>query len=51
LRRLRRRGDGREGLISQAGVAEVWIFGLNGLNAEYLAILRETLPLEATGDR
>jgi hypothetical protein len=33
-------------LARQAGVSEVWIFGVNGLNEEYLAALRETLPLE-----
>ena len=29
-----------------AGVSEVWIFGANGLNDDYLRALRETLPLE-----
>lgn len=33
-------------LARQAGVSEIWIFGVNGLNAEYLTILHETLPLE-----
>jgi hypothetical protein len=30
-----------------AGVSEIWIFGANGLNSEYLAALRDTLPLES----
>jgi len=34
-------------LVREAGVAEVWLFGVNGLNAEYLAAVRETLPLES----
>jgi hypothetical protein len=33
-------------LARKAGVAEVWLFSLNGLNDEYLSVLRETLPLE-----
>jgi hypothetical protein len=33
-------------LAREAGVAEIWLFGVNGLNAEYLAAVRETLPLE-----
>jgi hypothetical protein len=33
-------------LAREAGVAEVWLFGVNGLNDEYLSALRETLPLE-----
>lgn len=32
----------------EAGVAEVWLFGVNGLNAEYLSALRDTMPLSAT---
>jgi hypothetical protein len=32
-------------LARGAGVAEVWLFGVNGLNDEYLSALRETLPL------
>jgi len=34
-------------LARKAGVAEVWLFGVNGLNEEYLSALRETLPLES----
>lgn len=34
-------------LARQAGVAEVWLFGVNGLNDEYLSALRETMPLES----
>jgi hypothetical protein len=30
-----------------AGVREVWLFGVNGLNAEYLQVVREELPLES----
>jgi hypothetical protein len=30
-------------LAREAGVSEVWLFGANGLNAEYLAIVREEL--------
>jgi hypothetical protein len=33
-------------LARAAGVQEIWLFGVNGLNAEYLSVLRETLPLE-----
>ncbi|MEP7356246.1 MAG: hypothetical protein ABI847_03340 [Anaerolineales bacterium] len=29
-----------------AGVSQVWLFGLNGLNAEYLAALHASLPLQ-----
>jgi hypothetical protein len=34
-------------LARAAGVQEIWLFGVNGLNAEYLSVLRETLPLES----
>jgi hypothetical protein len=34
-------------LARAAGVSEIWLFGANGLNSEYLAALRETLPLES----
>jgi hypothetical protein len=34
------------GLAREAGVSEVWLFGVNGLNEDYLSILRETLPLD-----
>mgnify|MGYP001569888165 CR=1 FL=1 len=34
-------------LAREAGVAEVWLFGVNGLNDEYLSALRETLSLES----
>ena len=37
-------------LAREAGVAEVWLFGLNGLNETYLSIIRETLPLEPLPD-
>ncbi len=33
-------------IAREAGVSEVWIFGANGLNDDYLRALRETLPLE-----
>jgi hypothetical protein len=33
-------------LAREAGVGEVWLFGVNGLNEEYLSALHETLPLE-----
>ncbi|MDY7077501.1 MAG: hypothetical protein SXV54_11325 [Chloroflexota bacterium] len=33
-------------LAREAGVAEVWLFGVNGLSEEYLSVLQETLPLE-----
>ncbi len=33
-------------LAREAGVAEVWLFGVNGLNDAYLSVLREALPLE-----
>jgi len=33
-------------LARRAGVSEVWLFGVNGLNEEYLSVLWETLPLE-----
>ncbi len=36
-------------LARAAGVSEVWVFGVNGLNAEYLAALHAALPLEAFG--
>jgi hypothetical protein len=34
-------------LARAAGVSEVWIFGVNGLNADYLAALHTALPLES----
>jgi hypothetical protein len=37
-------------LARAAGVAEVWLFGVNGLNEEYLDAVRETLPLEKLSD-
>jgi hypothetical protein len=30
-----------------AGVSQVWLFGLNGINEEYLAALHASLPLDA----
>jgi hypothetical protein len=38
-------------LAREAGVAEVWLFGVNGLDEEYLAVLRETLPLAPLGQQ
>ena len=37
-------------LARRAGVSEVWLFGLNGLNEECLAALREMIPLESLPD-
>lgn len=34
-------------LAREAGVSEIWLFGVNGLNEGYLAALRETMPLES----
>ena len=34
-------------LAREAGVSEVWLFGVNGLNKDYLSAIRETLPLES----
>jgi hypothetical protein len=39
------------GLARAAGVSEVWLFGVNGLSAEYVVALREMLPLERLPDR
>jgi hypothetical protein len=36
-------------LARAAGVSEVWVFGVNGLNAEYLAAIHATLPVETFG--
>lgn len=33
-------------IAREAGVSEVWLFGVNGLNAAYLQAVREELPLE-----
>jgi hypothetical protein len=33
-------------LVRESGVQEVWLFGANGLNSEYMSIVHETLPLE-----
>ena len=30
----------------RAGVSEIWLFGVNGLNADYLAAIRAELPLD-----
>jgi hypothetical protein len=38
-------------LARAAGVSEVWLFGVNGLTADYIMALRETLPLEKLPDR
>jgi len=37
-------------LARKAGVTEVWLFGVNGLNEEYLSALKESLPLEILND-
>jgi hypothetical protein len=39
------------GLARDAGVSEVWLFGVNGLTAEYIMALRDMLPLEQLPDR
>lgn len=36
-------------LARAAGVTEVWVFGVNGLNAEYLEAMQAALPLEVFG--
>lgn len=33
-------------LARAAGVSEVWLFGVNGLNADYLAAVKAALPLK-----
>jgi hypothetical protein len=33
-------------LARTAGVSELWLFGVNGLNADTVTMLRQTLPLE-----
>ena len=33
-------------LARAAGVSELWLFGVNGLNDEVVQMLRQTLPLE-----
>jgi hypothetical protein len=33
-------------LAREAGVSELWLFGVNGLNQEIVTMLRQTLPLE-----
>jgi hypothetical protein len=33
-------------LAREAGVSELWLFGVNGLNPEVVTMLRQTLPLE-----
>ncbi len=38
-------------LAREAGVSEIWLFGVNGLNEEYLQALRETVPLEKLDER
>jgi hypothetical protein len=38
-------------LAREAGVSEVWLFGVNGLNEEYLTALQEELPLEAFSEQ
>jgi hypothetical protein len=34
-------------LAHETGVSEIWLFGVNGLNTEYLDALRETIPIES----
>jgi hypothetical protein len=36
-------------LARAAGVSEVWVFGVNGLNEDYLAALHRALPVEVFG--
>lgn len=38
-------------LAREAGVAEIWIFGVNGLNVRYVSAIRESLPLPIVSDR
>jgi hypothetical protein len=38
-------------LARAAGAHEIWLFGVNGLNTEYLSVLRETLPLEPVANQ
>jgi hypothetical protein len=33
-------------LARAAGVSEIWLFGVNGLNEDYLDVIRETIPVE-----
>ena len=33
-------------LAREAGVAEIWLFGVNGLNESYLAALKEAIPVQ-----
>ena len=33
-------------LAREAGVSEIWLFGVNGLNEAYLKALKETIPLQ-----
>lgn len=33
-------------LAREAGVSEIWLFGVNGLNEDYLDAIRETIPIE-----
>jgi hypothetical protein len=33
-------------LAREAGVSEIWLFGVNGLNDDYLNTLKDTIPLE-----
>jgi hypothetical protein len=34
-------------LARAAGVSEIWVFGANGLNSDYLDALHDSLPLES----
>ena len=34
-------------LARQAGVGELWLFGVNGLNEAYVSAVRDTIPLES----
>jgi hypothetical protein len=37
-------------MAREAGVSEIWLFGVNGLNDAYLTALRETIPLEVASE-
>lgn len=34
-------------LAREAGISEIWLFGANGLNDEYLTALKQTIPVES----
>lgn len=37
-------------LARDAGVSEIWLFGINGLNDDYLNALKAVIPLEPVGE-